>query len=245
MRWNNPCDSCSVRRVKCDRQEPCRACRSRSQLCTYLKVRKKPGPKGPRTLTNLKIRDIQRDRYKTNIPASTSGEAASTATSAKIPLSAYVSQLHLFQARLYEVWPIITSEDLISRMAEDNTDLGSHALAAAACAATMAQLKLRSTLGVPAVTAEDFARECLSIRGKMTMNPEASLAALITSIFLHMYYANTGRTTAATLSLRESIAYADITNLCSDASFDQCDVEERELRCRIYWVLFVTERYKC
>lgn len=79
----------------------------------------------------------------------------------------------------------------------------------------------------------------------MNMNPEASLAALITSVFLHMYYANTGRTTAATLSLRESIAYADITNLCSDTSYDQYDVEERELRYRIYWVLFVTERYNC
>lgn len=272
-RWNNPCDSCSIRRVKCDRQSPCKACKSRSQLCTYFKIRKKPGPKGPRSITSDKIRDLQKmqqeqqqqeeSHYEQPSPpqqqmytapphppplAPTSGEPASLASSPRIPLAAYYATLDLFKARLYSVWPIISTEELKARMASSDTDPdpSSHALAAAACAATLAQLKVPHAgfnENLRPVSAEEFAKECLMIRSHISSCPEPSLASLNTSIFLHMFYANTGHATAATLSLREAIAYADLTNLSTDTTLDKYDQAERELRSRIYWILFVTERY--
>ncbi|CRG83353.1 putative sucrose utilization protein SUC1 [Talaromyces islandicus] len=272
-RWNNPCDSCSIRRVKCDRQSPCKACKSRSQLCTYFKVRKKPGPKGPRSMTSDKIRELQKmqqheqeQKYEQASPpqstpmytapphppplAPTSGEPASLASSPRIPLAAYCVTLDLFKARLYSVWPIISTDELKARMASSDTDpdLSSHALAAAACAATLAQLKVPHAgfnESLRPVSGEEFAKECLMIRSKISSYPEPSLASLNTSIFLHMFYANTGHATAATLSLREAIAYADLTNLSTDTTLDKYDQTERELRSRIYWILFVTERTYC
>jgi hypothetical protein len=137
--------------------------------------------------------------------APTSGEPASLASSPRIPLGAYYATLDLFKARLYSVWPIISTDELKARMASSDTDPdpSSHALAAAACAATLAQLKVPHAgfnENLRPVSGEEFAKECLMIRSKISTCPEPSIASLNTSIFLHMFYANTGHATAATLS---------------------------------------------
>lgn len=54
------CDSCAIRRVRCDGGKPCEQCRTRSMRCTSFSSRKKPGPKGPRPSTTLKILELQR-----------------------------------------------------------------------------------------------------------------------------------------------------------------------------------------
>ena len=41
------CDCCSRRKVRCDREQPCRNCRKSELICTYESKPKKRGPKGP------------------------------------------------------------------------------------------------------------------------------------------------------------------------------------------------------
>ncbi|KAL3293843.1 AflYd/sugR/sugar regulator [Colletotrichum asianum] len=58
-RVSNPCDGCSLRRVRCNGGPPCTECRKRSLECTFLRVPRKRGPKGPRMSTSNKIVQYQ------------------------------------------------------------------------------------------------------------------------------------------------------------------------------------------
>ena len=60
------CDPCSVRKVRCDGNQPCSRCQTANWDCTYLKTHGKSGPKGPRHTTEVAIRRIQ-ERSRSNI----------------------------------------------------------------------------------------------------------------------------------------------------------------------------------
>ncbi|KAH6613913.1 hypothetical protein C7974DRAFT_321544 [Boeremia exigua] len=53
------CDPCSVRKVRCDGNQPCSRCEAASWECTFLKTHGKSGPKGPRRTTEAAIRRLQ------------------------------------------------------------------------------------------------------------------------------------------------------------------------------------------
>ncbi|KAJ5645792.1 hypothetical protein N7490_002164 [Penicillium lividum] len=168
------------------------------------------------------------------------------ASNSRISISTYYAVLDIFQARLADIWPIANIEHLKFQLKSSDNDPTSHALAAALCAATLAQIRLWLTpTPCPedlSVTAEDFAKECLRIRLENHYHQEPSLQALVTSIFLHMYYANRDQITPATISLREAITYADLLHLCHKPSLDPAQSKQWQLELRCYWILFVTER---
>ncbi|CAI7631130.1 unnamed protein product [Penicillium pancosmium] len=165
----------------------------------------------------------------------------------RISITNYCTVLGIFQLHLYDIWPIIDAEDLRLQLSgEKAIEPGSHAMAAALCAATLAQTRLWLIQDPcpegPAVTAHEFAKECLKLRLEHSYNQGPSLQALATSIFLHMYYANQDQVTPATISLREAITYADLMHLCRDGPADAIQQKQWQLELRSYWVLFITER---
>lgn len=219
----------------------------RQQTCTYLRVRKRPGPKGPRSDTTRKIEEIQRGATADVEMVTPAAESAVLHDSnCGIPISSYYELFDVFQARVHDIWPIADIEHLKCQLQSPNNDPRSHALAAALCAATLAQLRLRLTpTPYPrdfSGTAEDFAKECLRIRLEHHYHQKPSLEALITSIFLHMYYANRDQITPATISLREAITYADLLHLGHTPPSDPAQSKQWQLELRCYWILFVTER---
>lgn len=70
------CDPCSVRKVRCDGNQPCSRCEAASWECTYLKTHGKSGPKGPRRTTEAAIRRLQ-ERSKSSQDESRSNSEAS------------------------------------------------------------------------------------------------------------------------------------------------------------------------
>ncbi|KAF2855748.1 hypothetical protein T440DRAFT_162217 [Plenodomus tracheiphilus IPT5] len=70
------CDPCSVRKVRCDGNQPCSRCEAASWECTYLKTHGKSGPKGPRRTTEAAIRRLQ-ERSKSSHDESRSNSEAS------------------------------------------------------------------------------------------------------------------------------------------------------------------------
>lgn len=70
------CDPCSVRKVRCDGNQPCSRCEAASWECTYLKTHGKSGPKGPRRTTEAAIRRLQ-ERSKGSHEESRSNSEAS------------------------------------------------------------------------------------------------------------------------------------------------------------------------
>lgn len=249
MTSSTPCDYCSLRRVRCDRKNPCNHCSKNVQLCTYLKVRKRPGPKGPRKSTNLKLQELQRDLQEsadTSLSLSSPPELSATPTP-YIPLATYFHYLDLYRSKLFRIWPIVTTEQLKTQISDPTHPAyqQARALAGALCAATIAQLKLPSEEafdGSIIVTGDSFAQECLHAKGHTVYQDSVNLTLLLVSLFLHMHYANTERITAATFALRETITFVDLLRLGDRSTNGMYSPEEWQLRLRIYWVIFVTER---
>ncbi|KAL6229392.1 hypothetical protein BDW75DRAFT_249700 [Aspergillus navahoensis] len=255
-----PCDACSFRRVKCDGKNPCSTCLRREQSCTYLKVRKRRGPKGPRRSTNARVQAMQKNlgiekscsMRECSLPASEGSPTSPDLSDAalpvrrRIPLSTYYTYIDIFRSQLYTVWPIVSTNALKAQL-NDIGNTESHALAAALCAATLAQLRLpgHSQAQEPfLVTSSDFVRECIRLRTNYNPQSSASLDSLLTSLFLHMYYANVDQIPLATFALRDAITHAHLLSLGNQELLKDSQ-DERQLRIRIYWILLVTERTFC
>jgi hypothetical protein len=105
------CDPCSVRKVRCDGNQPCSRCEAASWECTYLKSHGKSGPKGPRRTTEAAIRRLQ-ERSKSNQDDSRSNsEFSYDATSPSTPELPYIGSLPTYNDTDLENtgWPGITS----------------------------------------------------------------------------------------------------------------------------------------
>ena len=68
VRVANPCDGCTIRRVRCEAERPCQECRKRGIPCTTLRARQKRGPKGPRSGTSRRVLEFQREYAATHGP---------------------------------------------------------------------------------------------------------------------------------------------------------------------------------
>jgi Fungal Zn(2)-Cys(6) binuclear cluster domain len=233
-----PCDACALRRVKCDGNNPCWICIKNDQPCTFLRVRRRRGPKGPRKSTKAKLEQFQ---AQLSLP-----RTDPIPDQRPISLAAYFTYLDVYKDALYTTWPIVSIDSLKSRLNDGRTiDYESYALAAALSAATIVQLKLSRSEAMTEASvmeAEDFVKECLRHRNQCNYQNTITINLLLTSLFLHMYYANTGQMNAATFALRETITYADLLRLGDSTTLDSLCRDERELQLRIFWVLFVTER---
>ncbi|KAL2819160.1 hypothetical protein BJX63DRAFT_418923 [Aspergillus granulosus] len=256
-----PCDACSFRRVKCDGKNPCSTCVRREQPCTYLKVRKRRGPKGPRRSTNARVQAMQKDlgieksfrmrgsslSVSDDSPTSPQPSDSPQPARRRIPLSTYYTYIDIFRSQLYTVWPIVSTNSLKAKLS-DTESTEYYALAAALCAATLAQLRLpgHNQPNEPfLVSSADFVRECIRFRADFDYQSTASLNSLLTSLFLHMYYANVDQVPLATFALRDAITHAHLLSLGNGQLHKDSEPEKQQLRLRVYWILLVTERTFC
>ncbi|KAF1972077.1 RING-3 protein [Bimuria novae-zelandiae CBS 107.79] len=68
------CDPCSVRKVRCDGNQPCLRCQTAKWDCTYLKTHGKSGPKGPRRTTEAAIKRFQ-ERSRSDLSQRTASDS--------------------------------------------------------------------------------------------------------------------------------------------------------------------------
>ncbi|WQF84624.1 hypothetical protein CDEST_09638 [Colletotrichum destructivum] len=292
-RMSNPCDGCSLRRVRCSGGRPCGECRKRSLDCTFMRVPRKRGPKGPRVSTSNRIaqyqEQIRQDQasnpgpespdtglgHSPQSPASNCADEeirqrrlpsqsskddgsldpllnGSEPGCPQLPLWLYIEYLGKFRDSLTPVWPILDIDSLVERLKKQPPDdYEAFALAGAVCATVIAQLRLsqlrlpkqqRSTSDI-SVVAETFARHAQHLRDQHSYRESESTDSLLTAFFLHVYFANTERIRAGAMYLHEAIAQLSLQRLHQPETFDHLPDEQRELMLRIFWLVFVTERW--
>lgn len=129
----------------------------------------------------------------------------------------------------------------MASLQSSSEDMETYALANAIGAATIAQLKLsRSESDSAAGNAMEV--ECQRARG--LMGQKTSLNALRTAFFLHVYHENQQPGgIQSLLYLREAITLAQVMGLHRESSFNGLQAGEQQIRRRVLWLLFVTERY--
>jgi hypothetical protein len=255
MRTSHPCDGCALRRVRCAGGQPCTECVHRAISCTFLRVRRKRGPKGPRPITSRKIEQFQKSLQETTDQQSfltppadaelpyRSGSASSSSPSSGIPLEVYQRFLRVFSQRLYSVWPIISHEEVLDRLNNNHDDHESYALAAALCSAVIAQLRLpEHVASFGPVSSSDLATESQRLRRLFDFQEHFTMTSLLTSFFLHIYFANADKLRTAGFYLRETLTYAHGLKLHQSDSYATLCTREREIRLRVFWILFISER---
>ncbi|KAF2645885.1 hypothetical protein P280DRAFT_495615 [Massarina eburnea CBS 473.64] len=281
------CDPCSVRKVRCDGNQPCSRCEATSWECTYLKRHGKSGPKGPRRTTETAIRRLQ-ERSRSDLQLKTGSESDTSLDDASpidfpvldilppptssLPLSGLVwpevmsptypgaridpqriaiasisHYLEVYQARGYSIWPVIDTEALLARLLTQPDDMEAYGLATAICAAAINQFQIDAEPGSPVeghfrVSSALFESEAQEARKKSDHMENITIWSLLSSFFLHVYSADTGRMAASTVFLGEAITKAHIIGLHKPVFYLSMDMEQRQHHLRIYWLLFITER---
>ena len=256
VRTSHPCDGCALRRVRCAGGQPCLECKNRFISCTFLRVRRKRGPKGPRPGTSVKIEQFQKTLQESTSQQSLptppeepplshrSVSPSSLAPPAGISLKVYERFLQIFRQRLYSVWPIVSYDELIARLRNNLDDYESYALAAALCSAVIAQLRLPEHVGsFDSISSFELEAECQRLRRLFEYQEHFTMSSLLTSFFLHIYFANADKLRTAGFYLRETLTYAHGLKLHRSESYASLLSWERQIRLRVFWILFISERY--
>lgn len=249
------CDACAFRRVKCDGGQPCMDCMRRSIPCTHLRQKRKRGPKGPRPSTVERIARYKETLEQTAHPFPVASPTstnlgcqlppclATPAWSYEHAPAAYHAHLEIYRRRLYTIWPVIDAQVLARHLSADSRDWQTHALAAALCAAVIAQLRLdqHPEVGINS-EARGFAQQAQELRKHNDYRESCTYESLLTSFFLHIYYSNIQKLSTAAYLLRETVTTGHILRLHGPETYEDISSSEYKRRLRIFWMLFVTER---
>ncbi|PYI30026.1 hypothetical protein BP00DRAFT_221238 [Aspergillus indologenus CBS 114.80] len=259
------CDGCKIRKIRCGGGQPCQSCFNARIKCTYIRVQQPRGPQKLRATTKFLIDQAQRGMEMQNaLPsAPVRGEVleadhalqnpaicdAQHSSRSRIPINVLASPLYIYHVRMYPVWPIVDVEKVLSVLQQDveEKEHETYALATAVAAATIAQLRLGQNSGPEkSLSAENFALESMRARRLYDYRSRLNLNNVRTAFFLHVYYENQqSGASESLLYLREAITLAQMMSLHREASYAGLPAEEQQLRRRVLWLLFVTERGVC
>lgn len=257
------CDSCAVRKIKCNGRSPCSACLASSTLCSRVRQVAKPGPKGPRKRTEEAIRRIQKQQFRQDVVSPVRSESSAPSHSSdnletsapflsppysplnpvEIPMAILEEYLHIFSTRLYAIWPVIDADSLRVRL-HNPGDVTAYSLVTSMCAATIAQLHLTPPTLPTSTKPLNVLMALASEQARFDIDPQDDqvIDTLLTCFFLHVFYTNTGRLQKSTVLLRETITYAHFLGLEKDDTYAQLPPDRVQPNLRIAWILFITDR---
>ncbi|KAK7935224.1 hypothetical protein PG985_000719 [Apiospora marii] len=238
------CDACKIRKIKCSETSPCNGCTASGIACTFKKLQATRGPRSLRAKTIKKISETQVDsssqedtsiQDRSTEPAFQPAPAPGCAEAKPKPgygsdISSLLQALDVYQLRLYPIWPIINVEEIRNGLV--SVHAASYILLATAIRlATVAQLQGE------AISPDDVPPSSLEHCDSLDLN------GLRISFFLHIYHENQSPGGGKSLIyLRQALTLAQILRLDREASYAGLQESEQEMRRRVLWLLFVTER---
>ncbi|KAI1344200.1 hypothetical protein F5Y15DRAFT_105931 [Xylariaceae sp. FL0016] len=230
------CDACKVRKIKCSESLPCDRCVTSGLECTFNELPTKRGPRNlrPKTLQRIsgsKSRS-QDSSGEDDLPSAVLHEPPSRRPSSEGDTLLLIKTLEIYDQRLYPIWPIVDTRRLIRELRSKRPDHRAHVLARSIRLATCAQLRL----------------DCPSLQGSEQTSPDLhdgglDLTGLRIAFFLHIYHENIASGQGKSLLyLREALTIAQLLRLDREPSYLGIPEEDQQIRRRILWLLFVTER---
>ena len=239
--YTRPCDSCSIRKVKCDLQIPCSRCVNHNIECTNKRMRKKCGPKKIHEKTREAIKNLNdsENNYRQQLQKDNFIPA--------FPLDKLLPSLNCYQTWYYGIWPVVSIAEITARVAQN--DVSAYALACAISGAILNQIAFISNNALYCIPQNvkdlNFVGECIRARTYMNYQFTPSLEVLLTSFFLHVAEVNKGSKAAGVLYLREAITMAQVIGLHNESTYQSKSIAEAHRMRKIYFLLLVTERFMC
>lgn len=209
------------------------------------------------------------DSSESGVWASSDGvEAYLQPTLLMLPRSTFLPYVHTFFHRLYPVFPVIDKECLLTLLQSDEHQgqplpVGLYSFLAALSAAVIVQLNVADPGGPevqsstfddidngsrpsstfrPAFSAQFFISQCMQARQQRGFIEEPDEWTVLTSFFLFAYHGNLNQSQLAWYYLREAIGFIEALGLDETTNYTGLDTETAQRRCRIFWLLFITER---
>lgn len=167
-----------------------------------------------------------------------------------------VAHIQLFLKRMFPIMPVVDGDELLSDATRlEQLPPARFALIVALCAATRMQLGLDkadddyvrglegNTPPEAHVTGESLLAMAENTLRYANIIDDTSLDSLLASFFLFASYGNRNSARHAWFYLNQSITLAQSLDITSEAGYHDLSLSEREKRRRVFWLLFVTERY--
>lgn len=193
-------------------------------------------------------------------------EKAGSGLDWKLPTSTFIPYVNLFFERLYPVFPILDRDSLPSEetLSDPNhSTWDRYALHTSLAAAVTVQLNIVgssttastgqqpwSDLGYSSIdksgnfcSADFWIHQALQARSQWDFMSNPSEATIMTSFFLFEYYGNKNQSQRAWYYLREAIGFALAIGLDDQDTYENLDPKVAQRLCRLFWLLFITERY--
>ena len=184
----------------------------------------------------------------------------------KLPRATFIPYIKLFFERLYPVFPVLDQESILTEDTPSDPQHASwdnYALLTSLAAAVTVQLNIVSTAGASpsrphgwssleyssiekaqdTFSADFWVHQTLQARSQWDFMSDPSEATIMTSFFLFQYYGNRNQSQRAWYYLREAIGFAIAIGLDDQEAYDNLEPRTSQRRCRLFWLLFITERY--
>jgi hypothetical protein len=256
------CDACHRRKVKCDGINPCRNCSASQLSCTYNAIPQKKGPKGSRAKVISELRETQRQtslsaKVQSRISGVNNNNSPPSPTLSPTPglmTSEMVKDcLEFYFANMYPTIPILQRQRLEQQAIFMDSSLDTYCLLTSLCAFMMLQpgmsipggdpYGLESMPGANIVSATLLMEETLRVRKAYDYLDSPSFNSLCTSYFLFCCYFGLDLQEKAWFYLREATTLVHMIGMNKEEAYLQYDNVEASRRRRLFWLLFVTERF--
>lgn len=244
------CDACKIRKVKCSETTPCDGCKQAKIPCTWLKQAQPRGPRRLRDATLQEIRKAQdilqsqsRDAVRKGLSRSANVNDPDPPPPPSTELGQLVLYLCVYRVQLYPIWPIIKVERLIASLQSESPDVEVFALAYALAAATASRTSSIDLSISQRNHAQILEEKCQAARARVPSGRPPNLTTVRIAFFLHIYYESVETNgMKSMLYLREAVTIATMIGLHRESYYQEVPTQEREIRRRVLWLLFITER---
>ncbi len=241
-----------------DGVKPCRNCLNSQLECTYNAVPQKKGPKGHKAKVLSEIRHTQQHAH-TRSPSVSQPEnplaspPALVRTAGLVSLETINDCVDYFFRYMYPTQPILYRRRVLELIGGMDDSAEAYCLITSLCAYMMIQPRtsLQQNAAVEgsgerrwsAYWGLQLLDESLRVRKSYSYAETPNSTSITTSFFYFASYFSLERHNVAWYHLREATTLALVIEMNSEASYANWDAIESSGARRLYWLLFVTERY--
>lgn len=240
--------------VRCNGRQPCDNCSQAGLACTYDAVPQKKGPKGSRAKVISELRETQRQieqasQYSGSPPESPKDPR----TPGLMSLDTCEQCIEFFFAHMYPTMPILDRDEVNRIKSNAERSFEAYCLLCALSAFMMIQPGINqspyqraSRSPSPATNPAlgvSLMDEAVRVRKNLDYVEHPTVATVITSFFLFGCCFGLNKHNTAWLHLRDATAIAQLLGMQEEVTYTNGSKLESALKRRLFWLLFVTERY--
>lgn len=242
--------------VRCNSRRPCENCSQAGILCTYDTVPQRKGPKGSRAKVISELRQTQRKpelAHSTSASGSPPGSPGENKTFGLLTQEINEQCIDFFFVHIYPTMPVLTRHQMEQTSVDMDQSVEAYCLLSSLSAFMIIQPGMEQKPYQPssrspssstnAALGISLMEEAIRVRKTFDYVEAPSVAAVITSFFLFGCCLGRNKHNTAWIHLREATALAQILGMQEETTYLRGDPLESLLKRRLFWLLFVTERY--